>query len=501
MANSKNRTKILRLEPLEGRSVPATAGFAAGTLTVTPRPGDDVGVSALLFANGDTLPGRLRVTVDGVTIFQTGDDQRVDTLVVQGRDASEYTLAIGSKVVLRKLTVGGAAQATVVTLLGARIAGSVQFTGHSSGTGNDFFTVDSATIDGNLTAALKGGANLMTVDDSTVGGSLSVTAAAGDDMVRLAPTAAVTVLGKATFALGAGTNSIIGQGARTVTVGGDLVYSGVPSTSDVFDLSTYGTSLAVGGAVRVNLRGAVGNWLSGPLTCAEAAVTGGPGNNQVGIAGTLAVTRSLRVSLGNGNNQLTVGGGRVGGEVSYTGGTGDDRVDVGEVAVTRDLKIALGAGSHTQQVNCIPANNLADVVVGGNLTVTGTSATTVTLRRLRLAGDLSVTTGAGTDAVYIDDSDVNGDTRMRLGAGADAVYVETTDAFVLFNAVKFGGSLFVDGGDGDDQVHLWNPGGQRVLVGGNVALIGSGGSDTFAHNAGQNLYLGLKAEDFEVGGF
>src|SRR4029079_15744876 len=100
MPTIRRRPAPLRLEPLEDRTVPAKVAFAAGTLTLTPGPGDDLGVSALTLAGNNILPGRVRVTANDITIFTSGDDQRVDNLIVQGRDAGQFTLVVGGQAVL-----------------------------------------------------------------------------------------------------------------------------------------------------------------------------------------------------------------------------------------------------------------------------------------------------------------------------------------------------------------------------------------------------------------
>jgi hypothetical protein len=92
---------------------------------------------------------------------------------------------------------------------------------------------------------------------------------------------------------------------------------------------------------------------------------------------------------------------------------------------------------------------------------------------------------------------------IDLGSGADSLQVDcrATDSngFSLLEATQFDSNLTVQAGAGNDNVNFSDTTGTRVIVVGNVSLVGGAGTDTFVHDEINNLYFGTKSEDFELG--
>lgn len=179
-----------------------------------------------------------------------------------------------------------------------------------------------------------------------------------------------------------------------------------------------------------------------------------------GQAGPLTFTDviSVLVRLGGGDDTLTIAGAgqpfHLAGKLTIVGGTGNDTVNLINVAVDRNLAIT--------DVGALRAvATLQDDTVGGNLTLQGPvqGTATPTLDHVQVNGLTQITTGAGDDAVTVNDSIFAGAFLLFTGAGDDHVTIQDQAG-----ATTFGGPVQVNLGTGqnlltlapdvDDVVHL-----------------------------------------------
>lgn len=495
---------FLELLPLEDRTVPAAAAYAAGTLTVTAATADTITVG--MDVNG--VPGFLLVKNGATSIFDSATNQQVSNLVVKAGKATNYSLDIDAAVSLANLTVGGASASTSVTLgAGTLVNANFSFTGNSAAPANDTIDVPfGARIGGNVTLTLNGGGNTLHLA-GTIGGKVKVSAGGGSDTIGLAGTGALIVGSSMAMNLGNGSNNVTG-GSNRLSVGKNLIYTGGLNDDRI---TTGSSDLRVGGNVTVNLAGAsaFNSWGSERLFVGgNFTVAGGAGEDDLYVQGPNEVGGNVVTKLGAGINILEVGytGGAatiVGGSVRYTGQTGRDALYLDNIVVGKNVTATFGGGA--SQVFRLGTQQGAPVQIGGSVTLTtGDDIDYVDIFLSRIGGPLSLSTFGGVDTVRIDDTNVNGPVSVALGAGSDTLQVDTLATNLigtpLPGMVLFESSLTVLGGDGNDSVDLSDSSGNSVRIGGNIKLIGGLGSDNFYHFEAGNLYLGaIKFEDFELG--
>jgi hypothetical protein len=389
----------------------------------------------------------------------------------------------------------------------------------TGGAGHDLVSfgtsADALNIGGRLSLNLLGGENETDLTSGTIGGSFRYAGGDGIDYVYMAAAGDLTIGGSFTATPGNGYNLFRGEAAHTVSVGTNLNFTG-GANGDEFKLGDQPTFLSVGGNLTVNLGGA-GNmetnlWTTRGLDVGgNATFTAGAGYDTVILYGATTIGGNLAYNLGAGQNAIYVNDGGydgtavVGRGLSYTGGADHDVVNLDALTVGTNVALALGGAPTGFQAVRIGMNHDKPVVVNGNLTVNiGESDSYVGVFRTQVGGNLSVTTGNKIDQVDLDDTAVIGLAMFNLGGGADQLNLDTNakdiNNALLTGEVHIGGALTVNAGTGDDAVDFSNvlPGG-RVVVGGPVKLTGGAGQDTFNHWAPGNIYLGTKAEDFELG--
>jgi hypothetical protein len=498
------RRSALNLLALGDRITPAGVAYSAGTLTVMAASGDSITV----VPGAAGIPGFLRVKNSSTVIFDSTTNQQVTNLVVKPGTATNYSLGLDPDVSLTSLTVGGASTNTSVTLgAGTVVNGGFAFTGNAVTAASDSIDVPSGVrIGGDVTLNVATGSNSVNLA-GTIGGTVKVVGLGGSDAVGLGNTGALTIGGGLSINLGAGFNQFIGA-ANPVSVGKGLSYVG-GLNDDRVNISP--STFRISGNLAVSLGGATAfnTFFSGALVVGGTfAVTGGAGEDDVAFVGASEVGGSVTASLGGGINGYLVGysGGAastIGGGIAYTGLAGRDSIYLDNVIVGRNVTASFGDGD--SQVFRLGTRQGALVQIGGAVTLTtGNGADYVDISLTRIGGPLSLATVGGIDSVQIDDTNVNGPVRVDLGAGGDVLRVDTQSVTaggtLLVGIVRFGSTLTVLGGDGNDLVDLSDTSGTSVRVGGNIHLFGGLGSDTFVHFEAGNLYLGaVKFEDFEMG--
>lgn len=145
-------------------------------------------------------------------------------------------------------------------------------------------------------------------------------------------------------------------------------------------------------------------------------LTGGGATTVNGAAGAAlfaAAARGVRVSLGEGDDRLTVTGVVLPGEVRVDAGRGAGQVSLQSAGVRGRLRIAGRSGPETVELRSATVNGRTDMG-------TGSQADRVTLADSTFAGRVTVRTGRGDDAV-VQQSVFNGGVRVKDGPGHDAV--------------------------------------------------------------------------------
>lgn len=513
---------ILNLTRLEDRTVPATATYSAGTLTITAATGDIIRIDPVLTTS---IPGYDRVTVGPTVIFDSGNSQPVRNLVVRGNAAENYTFLFGLGISLNNVSMTGAAGpatafvfSLVVLGTDTRISGNFTFTGNAARGDDAIFLAGlagfggTATIGGNVSVNFQAGNDLLDIAGGSIGGNLSVIGGAGNDTFNVVSDSSLSVGGNVNVNLGNGDNRVGGVAAHSFSIGRN--FNLAMGTGD--DRVDYRLSpLRVGGSISANLGPSPNvvflgaeTWQSGDLFVGGNFT--GLGGVDYELLGPNFIGGNVSINEGPGINAFQIGQSNiplantaasfVGGNITYTGGTGDDVVSLDHLRVGRNVNLNLGAKNFAQNV-AIGQTQIDPVQIAGSLTIRGDVATT-NITRTRVGGTFGLFTAASADVVFIDDSDLEGAATIDLGGGPDTLSIDTqvNDGFLgvpLARPVRFQSSLTVYGRDGADIVNL-GFGGTGVDFGAPVRLFGGSDNDTLFLNA-FNVYLQARQEDFELG--
>ena len=371
--NAKHRFRP-NLEGLESRWTPATIRLVAGNLFITNPTGN---LSVTSQASNTVLvndSGKL-VTVSGVggLISITGTNAN-NTITFDATVPYNGNLLVnsgnGNDTVNLIGTLGGNA-----TLLTGSGADSVALTGD-------------ATISGGLSIVDPlGGVSLSQAGNAlAVGGNLAVTG-----ITSYTPgTGALTVGGNVSFTAGRGLNMLLTLNGA-LGVGGSLSVRG-SSGDDVIAASSPTTSFAI-----------VGN----------ATFALGDGTNGVGM-------------------QPTAFASSIGGNLSYTGGSGQDVLALSgnlavPVTVDGNVTVNLGEGNANRMTHGVAG------VIGGHLSVTsgnGNSGGPTTFSGV-VNGDLSITLGNGNNTGINVDRAPAGTLRYRAGNGTNVLRINGTDTYLV----------------------------------------------------------------------
>lgn len=155
------------------------------------------------------------------------------------------------------------------------------------------------------------------------------------------------------------------------------------------------------------------------------------------LATTSAFNGGLVISLGQGNDRLSIGADVSLGAVRILGEAGDDTISVTSSTVNGNLVIDAADGTNTI--------TLLNSTLKSHVAINAAGSSLISLRGGRIDGRLAVDTAGLDDQVSIDSTTVNGNTSIEVRAGNDVV--------ALRNAT-LNGELYVDAGRGDDVVYV-----------------------------------------------
>jgi hypothetical protein len=488
-------------------------GVVDGQLSVAGGSGKDV--VELGFSDQVMVKGNARFNLGNGSNWlsaSAGNMFRVDKDLIykggSGDDTTDFEFEHAPVLILGNLNVNFGAANTGQNLWKTEkleVKGNAKFHGGSSS--DTVALTGPTTIYGKLALNLLGGPNRLDLAGGSVG-QVNYVGGAGQDAIHLAADNGITVVGSFAATMGNGLNSLSGDGPYQVVVGTNFAYTG-GADDDTVSLAAFGTNLYVKGDATAALGGGGKNvfktWASKSLTVnGHLAMTSAAtlGTSSIFLHGTNTFG-TLSVNLGNGSNTFTIDGpgpSVVKGGMTYSGGAGNDEVNLDRLTVDADLNIAVGASPDFDWVR-LGVSQDKPVAVHGNATIVGTGKAVWNLNRLQIDGDLTVTTGKFNDLVQMDDGLVSGSATFHLGGGNDELDLDrltSLNGFTLPGATLIGGNLTVDAGAGADTVDLSSISGDGVNVTGKVKLIGGAGLDTF-HNKLQNQFTGKKSEDFELG--
>lgn len=442
----KNRRGLLQLEGLTERIVPAvsiravdgdliisgiantTTGFQRLFLTVnadntvqirdggtTGSTGTDRGtysVTGDLFLNLSNRKDSVIIsmengsTLDGGIIANLGNGN--DELTIQIPDDEASATIFGGvevnggngndKMVVFKLDTDEDETETLT------IQGGLSFNG---GAGNDTANINQATdadpvvFGDSVTLTRVNTVNIGITDTVTIHGTTTINNAS-DKLVTNTITVGTTAVSIA------GTLAITGgQGNDTVTLDTVSIVDVVPAEDEVLEININldrGNNSLTMDAVTFGMAG----------TDADFAYTGGKGTDEITFTGTNAISGDATFTLGNGVNELTTNADTAfDSDVTITGGAVADTITLSTATILGLLTATLGNG----------ANELTSAgTIDGGLSYTGGSnVDTVTLSDGdNLAGDVSISTGAGADVVEISGTATVSLTSLTLDLGIDS---------------------------------------------------------------------------------
>jgi Ca2+-binding RTX toxin-like protein len=266
-------------------------------------------------------------------------------------------------------------------------------------------TLESVALYGSL------GGSQYDIESTPDGGTTTVHGGPGNDAIEVTPTShnLDSLGGDLTISGGGGTDSLILDDSAYLS---NAIYF----VEDTYTQRTdFDWRINYNGVENLTLDGGTGAssmYIDGTPAGSTTTVNGGPGQDTVNIAGF--------------SHQLS----NLGGPLSVDGGSGTNDMNAYDDFTT---------GTQTYTVTAS--------------TLTRTGAPTVTYANF---GSLTLDTGAGNNATYID-STAPGTTTVNGGPFDDSIYVTPTSE----NLADLGGSLTVDGGAGSDALSLWdisNPG-------------------------------------------
>jgi hypothetical protein len=299
------------------------------------------------------------------------------------------------------------------------IQGGLSFNG---GAGDDAANInatgaaDLLEIGSGLTLTRVNTVNVATTQDVNISGNLTINASADkliSNTIKIGTGNTVNV---------AGAFSITGgQGKDTVTIQNTNVVDVVPAEDEVLEI-TINLDRGVNETKLIDIEFG----MSG--TDADFAYTGGTGDDEITFSGTNTISGDAVFVLGNGSNDISVTDTLTcDSDVTITGGKMDDSVDLDAATVSGLLTLTLGNG-----INELISSGTID----GGLTYTGGSNhDTITLSNGDdLAGDVSISTGAGEDIVTISVTTAVAVTSLTVDLGIDSAS-DTLTYDSLFDAL------------------------------------------------------------------
>jgi hypothetical protein len=402
-------------------------------------------------------PSNLSVTLAGHTLIIAGDTS--DDLTIQGvtGDATKFTLSSGSD------TFNGQAS-PFTTPTGVH---NMTFTLQGNNDGVTFGNaVRPILLEGNLTINGGDGANTVTTTDLTVQKNVSITNGNGT-----------------------GTD---GTYLTNLTVGGSLTIKNGNSeteteiTRNVAGISTIGGNLSITNGAGYDFNELLDTNVGGSVTIANGH---GNGSGLAGYTYIYAYYNSVRSVIGG---NLTI---------SYLDGNGDGYDGIWDTEVLGNITINHGTGAFTTYFDgyhtSLPdvvlgsvtmtgsgANTVAvgtqysetGLIVGKNLTITGSASDTLTFYRLEVGGATKLTLGNAGNTVNIDGSELAGTFTLTTGSGNDTFNLEMSTTVSYYVPTEFGRSVVISLGTGSNTGNVafnHTSSNQAVVVLGTFVVTGS----------------------------
>jgi|SRR5262245_11806200 len=429
------------LEVLESRETPAnfTVSFSAlaHTLTIT---GDSlnnnlkitgVGGDATKFSLSsatdtfNSLPGPL-VTPSGV--------KNISIKLLDGDDAVTFANTVPVKL-QGNLSIQGGPGANNVTSMDLTVQKNFSITNGSNSTGSDANTLENLNVGGALTINNGSGNTNTSIHRSSAGlsflvGNVSITNGVGQDFTEF-------------YDMNFGGNVTVKNGNGSA--------GGTGGTTWIYNFYNTTARSTIKGSVNVSYLDGNGGAYDGIWdmnVLGNVTYNHGPGSfvtNLDGYQTTLPVQIQGNLTfLGTGANQITVGT-----QYNHTG-----------------------------------------LILGKNLTVTtGGAADTLTFNKLQVNGATKLSLGNGNNTVNIDDSLFLGTFTLTTGSGTDSVFLDhatgTTAPTVFYQSV-----LMTQGAGGDQVVRAGGTDAnqQLIILGTFVVHHGTGAGDSTTSTAGHEVF-------------
>lgn len=338
--------------------------------------------------------GDVTVTKQGARLLVTGGSGDDSILIQPGGAAGELRIssnAMGTTVNGGAETVVGVAgKDSIVVDVGdglnqVRVAGVLP--AHKSflgigGAGDDYWTVDEATLPGSAQFADEGGRNYWYVMRSRVQGSLVIAGGAGDD------------------SLFAYQDEFVG--AVKTNLGG-----GATNGANLNACTARSTVGLVGSSGTDDLR------IDGGTYAKAVVVSGGDGNDTLLALGGADFASTAKFSGGSGDDFLqTTGGAQFRKGLSVLSGAGNDNVVVTSSSLPKGGTIDLGSGDDSLLLTAVPVTGTLKVLGGSGNDSIRTDATLDVKPRAKVIFD----GGPGTDTLV-------GSSQITLGTGAKRIRV------------------------------------------------------------------------------
>jgi len=377
---------------------------------------------------------------------------------------------------------------------------------------NVVLTPDGATTIDDLAnpAPPVGGAPVVLTGTVT---SIKANLLGGADNLSADPDSAFSVSGAVAISLGDGNNTLkldtTGSGGHPITLGG-LSYTGGDGTDDVTVSGGPGSTVA--GTTKVTVANGGGTTTLGGVrfTAVNYKATEAAGATPNVVTGTnVTVTGLFQAALGNSNPAVLDFTGSTLGTLKASGNSYISTLTTTTVNTSVGYKAVFGAALFADGLTAtggvsVTAPNASffaipllpppavgggrGAVVGGNLAVSGSAATTVSFESTTLSevkGTITVKGGFGNDlfetnANFRADKAVN----LTLNGGDNTVTVgDGTGALAL------GGAVTIKAGDGSDTVAF-----DQVTVTGAVSVATKGGADLLSIEDGSRFVSTFTAD-------
>lgn len=377
-----------RLEALETRLAPAglvTITLANGVLTIAGDPRDNI----------------VEITESSPGIWRAQDLSGSGTeFAFNGQPPSSavsfFIPTGGVKVDLKEGNDN-------FNLGGLDIAGALTVTDKA---GNDDLGLFETRVSGAVKIDLGSGDDTAAFSRTSIGGALSFKMGSGDDGVALGSGyyQAVTVdlgTGTNTFGLDAGEPLRIQGNLNVVSAGGALETTSMVLATDNALIHGNVSLKVLAGSSQVDFGFFVGNHLriAGNLSLQTAA-----GNDQIRLTEDLTVGGQLSLKLGEGDNAVSSTGLKTFslGSLAYTGGKGDDVLDLrGTIGtIAGSVTTSLGSGG----TNVVDVNPATSLIIGGGFSYkgsTGNDLLFISGPRAEIHGAVNFTGLSGTNSLSL----------------------------------------------------------------------------------------------------